>query len=255
MIQDPYLYGLADAFLCAAIPEEFFKFLVLSRYASRHKEFNEPMDGIVYGVAASLGFATLENILYVGSGGIGVTVLRALTAVPGHAFTGAVMGYYVGRARFAGPERVGLYGLALLVPMLLHGTYDFPLLIVSRFKKTMPGAEVPNAAALLGLLTAATLGYEYRLAMRLVRRLRAEQDAGRDAALPVAMAVAPGSALGSALMPVSAVAPGSAPGSELMPVSAVAPGSDSLLGWIQVISGGVLITGGGLLVTMLIVAL
>jgi RsiW-degrading membrane proteinase PrsW (M82 family) len=58
----PELGGTADAFLVAAIPEEFFKFVVLWFFASRRRWFDEPMDGIVYGVIASLGFATLENI-------------------------------------------------------------------------------------------------------------------------------------------------------------------------------------------------
>ena len=82
------------------IPEETFKYLVLTRYSARHRAFDEPMDGIVYGAVASLGFAALENLLYVGSGDLGTAVARAATAVPGHAFTGAIMGYYVGQARF-----------------------------------------------------------------------------------------------------------------------------------------------------------
>ena len=89
------------AVLGAAIPEELFKFLVLRWYVWRKPHFDEPLDGVVYGATASLGFATLENILYVGSHGLEMAVLRALTAVPGHAFTGVVMGAFLGRARFA----------------------------------------------------------------------------------------------------------------------------------------------------------
>ena len=99
-LTDPFAYGFASAFLGAAIPEELFKLLVLWFYAARHLQFDEPMDGIVYGVAASLGFATLENVLYVAEGGVPVAILRALTAVPGHAFLGAIMGFCVGQARF-----------------------------------------------------------------------------------------------------------------------------------------------------------
>jgi protease PrsW len=84
--------AFVQGFLGAAIPEEFFKFLVLRAYVWRQDHFDEPLDGVVYGATASLGFATLENILYVGQHGLGVAVLRALTAVPGHAFTGVVMG-------------------------------------------------------------------------------------------------------------------------------------------------------------------
>ncbi|MCP5113023.1 MAG: PrsW family intramembrane metalloprotease, partial [bacterium] len=122
-LADPFLYGLAAAFLAAAIPEELFKLVVLWRYSARHLEFDEPMDGVVYGVAVSLGFATLENILYVSEGGLAVAALRALTAVPGHAFLGAIMGYYVGQARFAASGRRVFLAKAFIVPVVLHGLY------------------------------------------------------------------------------------------------------------------------------------
>ena len=94
--ENPYVHGLNEAFFTAAIPEELFKFLVVALYCARHKEFDEPMDGIVYGAVASLGFATFENVLYVAQGGAGVAILRALSAVPGHACMGAIMGYFAG---------------------------------------------------------------------------------------------------------------------------------------------------------------
>jgi RsiW-degrading membrane proteinase PrsW (M82 family) len=116
---------LNKAFLGAAIPEELFKFLVLRWYVWRKPAFDEPLDGVVYGATASLGFATLENILYVGEHGLSVAVLRAVTAVPGHAFTGVVMGAFLGRARFAEPgQRFGLLAAGLGWAILLHGAYD-----------------------------------------------------------------------------------------------------------------------------------
>ncbi|MFP2931806.1 PrsW family intramembrane metalloprotease [Pyxidicoccus sp. 3LG] len=117
--------ALVRAFLGAAIPEEVFKFLVLYLYVWRKPAFDEPLDGVVYGATASLGFATLENLLYVGEHGFAVAVLRALTAVPGHAFTGVVMGAFVGRARLAAPEQQrGLLVAGLGWATLLHGAYD-----------------------------------------------------------------------------------------------------------------------------------
>lgn len=117
--------AFVQGFLGAGIPEEFFKFLVLRLFVWRQEHFDEPLDGVVYGATASLGFATLENILYVGEHGMGTAVLRALTAVPGHAFTGVVMGAFLGRARFAEPEqRTGLIWAGLGSAMLLHGSYD-----------------------------------------------------------------------------------------------------------------------------------
>jgi RsiW-degrading membrane proteinase PrsW (M82 family) len=90
----PYLHGFAEALFGAAIPEESFKMLVLVLVCMRSREFDEPMDGIVYGAVASLGFATFENIGYVvgDDHSLRIALFRALTAVPGHAFMGAIMG-------------------------------------------------------------------------------------------------------------------------------------------------------------------
>lgn len=127
--------ALVQAFLGAAIPEEGFKYLVLRRYVWNKPAFDEPLDGVVYGATASLGFATLENILYVGDGGMQVAVLRALTAVPQHAFTGIIMGAFLGRARFAedAGRRFGLLATALGMAILLHGTYDAVLMTHSGY--------------------------------------------------------------------------------------------------------------------------
>ncbi|HYO55315.1 PrsW family intramembrane metalloprotease [Archangium sp.] len=127
--------ALVRAFLGAALPEELFKYLVLRRYVWNKPAFDEPLDGVVYGATASLGFATLENLLYVGDGGMGVAVLRALTAVPEHAFTGVIMGAFLGRARFARDEgqRFGLLAAGLGWAILLHGAYDAFLMTETAF--------------------------------------------------------------------------------------------------------------------------
>ena len=127
--------ALVQAFLGAAIPEELFKYLVLRQYVWNKPAFDEPLDGVVYGATASLGFATLENILYVSDGGLGVAALRALTAVPGHAFTGVVMGAFLGRARFTQDpqERFGLLAAGFGWAVLLHGAYDTFLMTETAF--------------------------------------------------------------------------------------------------------------------------
>lgn len=162
----PLLSGLAKAFMMAAIPEEFFKFLVLFLYCAKHSEFDEPMDGIVYGVAASLGFATLENILYVTSNGFSVAVLRAVTAVPGHAFWGAIMGFYIGQAKFQNSN--GNLIKAFMIPMMLHGIYDFPLMAVS-----MEGAGSIIQWSLI-LVPMALLG-SWMIAIKMMKVLRSHQ--------------------------------------------------------------------------------
>lgn len=167
-ITQPLQLAMVQAFVLAAIPEEAFKMLVLVAYCRRRKSFDEPMDGLVYGVTASLGFATLENVLYVAGGGegwIGIAVLRAFTAVPGHAVLGAIMGFYVARAHFEPQNRATMMAAAFLVPTTLHGLYDFGLL----------GAHLSEQAGWIPL-GLAVLIFEIVWALRLQRRLRREQQ-------------------------------------------------------------------------------
>jgi protease PrsW len=125
--------AMAMAFIVAALVEESFKYLVLARYSAKHSAFDEPYDGIVYGVAASLGFACIENGMYVLAAsqggfvmGITVAILRAATAVPLHTCCGAIMGLCLGIARFkpAGSARTTWRVAGLVAAMLLHGTYN-----------------------------------------------------------------------------------------------------------------------------------
>jgi protease PrsW len=123
------LFGTAIfAFGVVGLSEEVSKYLLLRRFIYPKKDFNEPFDGIVYGVMVGLGFATLENVLYVfkaGPNGFATALARAFTAVPAHASFGVLMGAYVGLAKFI-PERKAMYtfiGVGLAV--FFHGAYDF----------------------------------------------------------------------------------------------------------------------------------
>ncbi|HRH56704.1 MAG TPA: PrsW family glutamic-type intramembrane protease [Chitinophagales bacterium] len=116
------------AFLVVALSEEFAKFFFLRYILFKREEFNEPLDGVVYAVMIGMGFAAFENILYVSTGGVGVALLRMVTAIPAHAIFAVVMGYYVGLAKFDLTHRSELIRKGLLYPILLHGAYDFFLL-------------------------------------------------------------------------------------------------------------------------------
>ncbi len=141
------------------------KFAVLYFFCFKHSEFDEPMDGFVYGAAASLGFAALENVLYVADSGLGTALLRALTAVPSHAMVGAVMGYFLALSRFRPDRKRLFFTLALIVPIALHGLYDFPLMFSSM------GGAVETA-----FLTVLVLGVEYWVVATLLRRVRTNQE-------------------------------------------------------------------------------
>jgi len=117
------------AFIVAGLVEEGFKFLIFYMLIWRNHEFDEMYDAIVYSVFVSLGFATIENIGYVLSTGFGIALLRSVTAVPAHALFGVSMGYYLGIARFAREQyRAKYFRLGLIVPVVLHGIYDFILM-------------------------------------------------------------------------------------------------------------------------------
>ena len=169
---NPWVAGLSTAFLGAAIPEDLAKFCVLYYFCLRHTAFDEPMDGLVYGVAASMGFAALENVLYVWQDGFGLAVMRAFTAVPAHAMHGAIMGYFLGLYHFL-PERRGFYlAMALALPIALHGAYDFPVLTIDYLPEDDP------AIGFLFVATLAVLTVEIGLALVLAKRVRRAQHAG-----------------------------------------------------------------------------
>lgn len=123
--------GLWQLFLGAlfivGVVEESAKFAVVRLYSYNRREFDEPYDGIMYSVAAALGFATVENVFYVLDAGLGAGILRGLLAVPSHAFYGVLLGYFLGEAKFAPTRRrtVGLSLLGLGLAVVAHGVYDF----------------------------------------------------------------------------------------------------------------------------------
>jgi RsiW-degrading membrane proteinase PrsW (M82 family) len=99
-------------------------------FAYPWKAFNEPLDGIVYSIMVSMGFATLENLIYSDIHGMQTMLLRAVTAVPAHAAFAIFMGYHIGLAKFSHNNKYKFQHLFLgfAGAVILHGTYDFFLL-------------------------------------------------------------------------------------------------------------------------------
>ncbi len=116
------------AYFVASFFEEGFIFLTLFVLIWNNKNFDENFDGIVYAVFISLGFALIENIDYVIQGGLTVGMIRAITAVPMHAITGVIMGFYLGWAKFNKKNRTSNIIKSILFAVLFHGTYDFLLM-------------------------------------------------------------------------------------------------------------------------------
>ncbi len=123
-------YDVILYFGVVAISEELSKFLLLKKRTWNNSEFNCLYDGVVYATAVSLGFALWENISYVTMYGFSVALVRAVTAVPGHACFGVFMGVFYSLAKsndYLGNRQQSTFfnALAVIVPVLLHGAYDY----------------------------------------------------------------------------------------------------------------------------------
>lgn len=114
-----------NAFFKVALVEEFSKFIFIRFILYNNKNFNEPFDGIVYACMVGMGFATLENILYVFQYGAPTGFVRMFTAVPAHACFAVLMGYYLGKAKFTHRKEIYYSFIALLVASSFHGAYDY----------------------------------------------------------------------------------------------------------------------------------
>lgn len=124
------------SFVISSGVEECMKWFVLYHIIYNHTEFDEPYDGIVYATAISLGFATLENVLYafLQPASFGTLMIRALLPVSAHALFGVMMGYYLGKAKFAQGKRTRQFlALSLCLPLFWHGLYDWIMLTAASY--------------------------------------------------------------------------------------------------------------------------
>jgi RsiW-degrading membrane proteinase PrsW (M82 family) len=133
-----------NAFFLVALVEESSKFIFVRFVLYPNKNFNEPFDGIVYALMVSMGFATLENVLYTFQYGVETGVVRMFTAVPAHATFGVLMGYFMGKAKFTHTKGLYYACLALFVATLFHGSYDY-----FWFINYIPGVWVGAIASLV----------------------------------------------------------------------------------------------------------
>ena len=135
LVEDTTVLGsVSSAFFGAAIPEESAKLFVLWLVLRKNPFFDEKMDGIVYAVCVSLGFAAFENILYLFSDTesfLSIGIVRAIFAVPGHFCFGILMGYYYSIAKFYPKSSIKNKILVLLAPIIVHGLYDSILFVMN----------------------------------------------------------------------------------------------------------------------------
>lgn len=132
-VEGVFTQHFLKAFFSVGLLEEFFKWFILFYTVYQHMEFDEQYDGIVYGAALSLGFATLENIFYLFANGVQFAVGRALLPVSSHALFGVIMGFYLGKAKFSPKEKRKWIFISFLFPFILHGVYDYILLSLKKW--------------------------------------------------------------------------------------------------------------------------
>ncbi|MDR1341263.1 MAG: PrsW family intramembrane metalloprotease [Prevotellaceae bacterium] len=164
-----------DAFIVASLVEEAAKFLCLYLIIWKHKEFDQYFDGIIYAVFVSLGFAMVENILYMLDGGLGRAVARAILAVPMHGLCGVMMGYFFSLARFSSiDKRTKLLWYSFLVPFSFHGLYDFCIMYF------IPQIEINEGMAGLFLLAFSGVVISiWRIGLKNIKKHLA-QDTGKN---------------------------------------------------------------------------
>lgn len=131
--------AFADAFLLAAIPEEVAKLIMLWLLLRKNPHYDEYFDGIVYSVCVGMGFAGVENVIYLSEGladgsWISTGIVRALFSVPAHFLFAVLMGYYYSIYHFGIERNMKTKALILVAPILAHGIYDGILFSISVYE-------------------------------------------------------------------------------------------------------------------------
>lgn len=127
------MYHIVECFLGVGLVEELMKYHYLKKVTWKNPNFNYLFDGVIYSLFVSMGFAVIENILYVLDGGLSTAIMRGVLSIPGHAAFSIFMGYYYSLAKQSqlASDRASMkhyQRMAIIVPTIIHGFYDFCLL-------------------------------------------------------------------------------------------------------------------------------
>lgn len=155
---DLYSQSAKKAFVEAAIPEEIFKLIALVSVCWSSLQTMSARQLFICSIGCACGFAGLENLFYVLEGAsseqsnwLAVGMMRSVSAVPGHAFVGGVMGYFVYRAIHSRGSNLVWWFASLAVPMVLHGAYNFCLFANDYLEARTVGAQSDASGLMIGL--------------------------------------------------------------------------------------------------------
>ncbi len=139
---NPFVYSVLYWFFVIAFTEEIFKYFVVKSMALKSHEFDEPIDAMVYMVVAALGFAALENILYLFSPidqisfsealnrTVIISFVRFIGATFLHTLSSATIGYFLALSFYKTKNRTKLLFFGILTAVLLHGLYNFSIMTI-----------------------------------------------------------------------------------------------------------------------------
>ncbi len=172
----PVLNGLYSGFVVAGFSEELCKLVLLIVVIWRSPHFDEYFDGIVYAVYLSLGFACVENIMYVfqSTDAMSTALMRGILAVPAHFLFAVTMGYHISLAKFDAPRRRYHLLCSLAYPLLLHGTYDALLMVSDDLGDTSLGLLAS------GGLTIAFIAFDIMMWRWGIRRIKRMQERSKE---------------------------------------------------------------------------
>ncbi|QPF81572.1 PrsW family intramembrane metalloprotease [Bradyrhizobium genosp. L] len=189
---NPWMTQAVRAAFGVAAPEEIVKVLVIVAISARRRAFADPMDTVVYGAAAGLGFAAYENLAYLVQHKDmwrALAALRSVLTVPFHGSLGVIAGAYLAIARSGGAlgahrhhrdwARISSWALVLFAPIALHAAFDFPLLSLQRIPDLSS-----NMRLLLGtssvVIGFASIGFAIRLVRRVGKHHAPRTDVARE---------------------------------------------------------------------------
>jgi protease PrsW len=177
--ENPWVAQVMHSLFGVALPEEAVKILVILAVSARRRPFADPMDTVVYGAAAGLGFAAYENLAYLVQHAEmwrALAALRSVLTVPFHGALGVIAGAYLAIARSGTAlgahrhnrdwARLSSWMLVLLAPLGLHAAFDFPLLTLQQ------NPDLGSTARLILGAASVLIGFSsIAFAIRLVRRV------------------------------------------------------------------------------------
>jgi RsiW-degrading membrane proteinase PrsW (M82 family) len=219
---------LESSFLLTGIPEETLKIAFIAAIGLRAHDFDEPMDGVVYGAAVGLGFAAFENFFYLWGepDWVSVAIMRGLLTIPFHGALGAIAGAYIAVARFGGAlggdrhshwRRPRLLLSAWLVPVILHSLFDTAVMLQRDGISGASDLEMGLFGLLMLVTGIATIVFAVRLALRIAHRQKAWLQTKRlppahwrgvwaQSLIAVGLSIAAGALLFSGSLTIGAVA-------------------------------------------------